>query len=376
VKTRKLLAPALISILVLLAGCKGKTDSSKSPGARKGQVEFPVEVLVLSPQKVEYSVSAVGSVEAFEKVQVTARVQGVVERVLFREGDKVDKDQPLVEIEPERYQLAVDSARATLEKAAATKREAEAALARREAAVAKSPGLIPGEELESWRTRVSTANADILQLRSALAQADLNLKDAYVKAPVSGTIQTRTVQTGQYAQPGAILATLVRRDPLLLRFQVPERDAGRLSNGAALRFRVTGEDKDFGARIVSIAESADAASRMVMITATVNSPSRDEVRPGAFADVTVPIQTSQSALVVPQTSIRPSERGFVSFVIVEKAARERIVELGLRTPDGRVEIKRGLSTGELLVVRGAEALREGAVVKISDSGDPKKGSQP
>ncbi|MCC6130760.1 MAG: efflux RND transporter periplasmic adaptor subunit [Acidobacteria bacterium] len=373
----KIFRPLTLGLLFILAssgGCSSKSSDKKQATGKKGPSQFPVETMKLTSQKIEYSMTAVGSVEAFETVQVTARVPGVVEKVLFREGDLVEKDQVLVEIEPERYQLTVEAAKANVEKAEATKREAQAALARRESVVAKSPGLIPGEEIESFRTKVSTANADLLQLRSVLSQADLNLRDAYARAPVAGRIQTRTVQTGQYVQTGAVLATLVRRDPLLLRFQVPERDAGRLANGAKLRFRVAGEEKDFTAKIVSIAESADPASRMVTITATVDEGSRDQVRPGAFADVTIPVASPSGALVVPQTSIRPSERGFLAFVADGETARERLVELGLRTPDGRVEIRKGLSAGEVLVVRGAEALRDGAPIKLAESTEGAGGS--
>jgi len=70
---------------------------------------------------------------------------------------------------------------------------------------------------------MQTAAAEVSQAQAALAQARLNLRDALVRAPVSGIIQTRTVQTGQYVQLGTVLATLVQRDPLLLRFQVPEQ---------------------------------------------------------------------------------------------------------------------------------------------------------
>ena len=78
--------------------------------------------------------------------------------------------------------------------------------------------------------------------QAALAQAELNLRDAYVRAPVAGIIETRTVQTGQYVQPGTVLATLVRRDPLLLRFRCrrPRRRSLRAGHDGALhRARAT-----------------------------------------------------------------------------------------------------------------------------------------
>jgi multidrug efflux system membrane fusion protein len=68
--------------------------------------------------------------------------------------------------------------------------------------------------------------------------------------------------------------------------------------------------------------------------------------------------------VIPQTAVRPSERGFVSFVVVDEKAQERILKLGMRTADGQVEVLSGLQPGEQLVVRGAEALRNGVTVRL------------
>lgn len=368
---------ALAGLLVpaaLLAGCSGKGNDAKK-GSGRADVKYPVEVAEVTPRRVEYTVSAVGSVEAFEKVQVTARVAGVVEKVVFAEGDVVESGAVLVEIEPQRYQIAVDSARAALRKAEAAKAEAEASLERRQGVVAKSPGLIPGEEIETWRTRASTAAADVAAARAALDQAELNLRDAFVKAPVPGRIQTRTVQTGQYVQPGGVLATLVRRDPLLLRFQVPETEAGRLRLGQEARFTVGGEPKPFTARLTHVADSADLTTRMVAVTATVDDPRRATLRPGAFADVAVPVGATANAPVIPQTAIRPSERGFLAFVVSGDKAQERVLTLGLRTADGLVEVRSGLSPGERLVVRGGEALRDGVTV-VTGAKVPGGGARP
>lgn len=352
--------PLLVALALLPLGCGGGAAKKAPP---KKEIRFPVEVAAVAPARVEYSITAVGSVEAFEKVQVTARVAGVVEAVKFAEGDTVEKGKPLVEIEPQRYQIAVDAARAALQKAEAAKAEAEAALSRRQEVVSRSPGLIPGEEIETWRTRSRTAAADVSSARSALDQAELNLRDAYVRAPVPGRIQTRTVQTGQYAQPGAVLATLVRRDPLLLRFQVAEADAPHVKTGQPVRFSVVGETGTFTARMSSVADAADSATRMVAVTAVVDDPRRERLRPGAFADVTVPVG-AKSAPVIPQTAVRPSEKGFLAFVVEGNVARERTLLLGLRTAEGLVEVRSGLSPGDALVVRGAEGLKDGAPVAV------------
>ena len=98
----------------------------------------------------------------------------------------------------------------------------------REDAVAQNPGLLSGEEVETFRTRLMSAQADEQAGRAALDRAQIDLRDAYVRSPIPGIIETRVVQTGQYLQPGTVLATIVRRDPLLLRFNVTESDAQQL----------------------------------------------------------------------------------------------------------------------------------------------------
>ncbi|HEV2064828.1 MAG TPA: efflux RND transporter periplasmic adaptor subunit, partial [Thermoanaerobaculia bacterium] len=346
------------------AGCS-RGNAKQAEAKKSARVEFPVEVAKVETRRVEYSVAAVGSVEAFEQVAVTARVPGAIEKVSFSEGDVVNTGTVLVEIEPERYRLAVQSARATLEKSQAAKSEAEAGLKRRETVNQKNPALVKEEDLDSWRTRVWTATAELAQTKSALDLAQLNLKESLVSAPVSGIIQTRNVQTGQYVQPGATIATLVRRDPLLLRFSVPEQDATQLKTGIKARFQVRESPSAYEATITHVAASADQASRMVLVTARVDDPRRAQLRPGAFAQVTIPIGGATDAAVIPQTAVRASERGFLGFVVEGGVARERILTLGLRTADGRVEVRAGLKPGESLVVRGGEALRDGAAVKVT-----------
>ena len=171
----------------------------RGPGA--GPAAFPVEVATVEAPNVQYGTTAVGSVEAFERVQVTARVAGVVERVRFREGDVVTVAQVLVEIEPRRYAVAVAAARATLERAEAAKADADAGAARRERALAESPGLLAPEELETWHTKARLASADVAQARALLDQSMLNSRDSRVRAPVAGTIKRAPFRPGSIFSP-------------------------------------------------------------------------------------------------------------------------------------------------------------------------------
>jgi multidrug efflux system membrane fusion protein len=369
--TRSLLAITLLALV--LASCENDKKPAGPQGGRRGPVQFPVTVEKVEVREVEYAIRAVGTIDVFERVQVVARVTGAVEKVSFREGQEVKAGATLVAIDPARHALAARDAKAAVARAEAARAEAVSGLARRTEADQANPGLIPGEEIETWRTRVATAEADLSQRKVAVERAALDLRDAYVRAPVSGTIQTRSVETGQYVQPGAVLATLVRREPLLLRFDVPEAEAARLKKGMPARFTAEGQSGALTASIVHVAEVADPTSRMVRVTSQIDDPRRGGLRAGGFAQVTVPFGGAPAPVIV-EAAVRPSERGFLAYVVEgdgdKMVARERVVELGLRTGDGRVEIKKGIAGGDRIVVRGAEALRDGAPVKI---GGPETG---
>jgi membrane fusion protein (multidrug efflux system)/multidrug efflux system membrane fusion protein len=350
------------SLLAGAVGCSRSRATQEQPQRR--EMAFAVEVRRLEPRRVDYRVSAVGSVEAFENVQITARVSGAVEGVHFKEGDKLKKGAPLAEIEPQRYALAAASARASVQRAEAGASEAQRELERAEKL--RAEGVASSVEVSTWQTKLATAQAEVAQSKAALGVAELNLRDARVRAPINGTIQTRNVQTGQYVQTGAVLATLIRRDPMLLKFRVTEAEAAKLSVGMSARFKVKDDPAEYTAKITYVAGAADSNSRMVSAIGEIENPV-DSLRPGTFAEVHVPIGSTEVALVAPETAIRPSERGFLAYVVEGDVARPRVLQLGLRTPDGLVEVKSGLKAGELLVVRGAEALKDGAKVRVSDA---------
>lgn len=370
----------ILNIIFIFTGCGSKEADMSTPGGkgdRKGMM-FPVETITVKNEAVTYSIYAVGSVNAFEMVQITARVAGVVDKVLFAEGSRVTANQVLVEIETQRYRLSVESAKAAYEKARASRADAEAGLNRRKSVVEKNPGLIPGEELETWRTKVQTATAEVALAEAQLHQAELNLKDAEVRSPVSGIIQTRTVQTGQYIQPGSIMATMIQRDPLLVRFKVPEQDANRIETGMKVFFTVKDDKNAYTAIITHVAGAADESTRMAAVTAEVTDPNKDRLRAGAFAEIQVPVGNAKEAPVIPQSAIRPSEKGFLAYVVVDGKAQERILVLGMRTADGRAEIKDGIKAGDILITRGSEALRPDVPLRITraDGVDvPEKGGK-
>jgi len=377
--TRLFLLLAIASSLALgLASCKhDESAAAPAPGggraARGAGATFAVDVMPAEAKTVDYTVQVPGTIDAFERVQVTSRVAGVVDRVAFTEGQNVKKGDTLVVIDSERYQLAVNSAKAALEKAQTAQKDSEAMAGRREGASDQHPGLIPSEEVETFKTKSLTAKADTAVAAEALKIAQANLRDSFVRAPIEGTMQTRTVETGQYVNTGYLMATLLRSDPMLLRFQVEPQDAPRLKPGMTAKFVLRETDTEYTAKITLVAAAADATTHTVGVTAQVDSENKKYwLRPGSFCDVTIDIGATRQAIVIPRATTRATDHGYIVYVVEGNAAVERVVTLGMNTKDGLVEVRSGLTPGELFVVRGMESVSNGSQVKASkvDSIDP------
>src|SRR5690606_15926706 len=139
----------------------------------------------------------------------------------------------------------------------------------------------------------------------------------------------------------------------------------QLRPGLPARFTVRGGAKEYAATLIHVASAADRATRMVSVTAEVTGEDAQEITPGAFTRITIPTGGREAAPTVPETAVRPSERGFLVYVVDDEGkAMSRVIETGLRTGQGRIEVRAGLELGERVVVRGAEALRDGASVRI------------
>jgi RND family efflux transporter MFP subunit len=365
---------AALAVLVGLsgtsAGCKSAASDDSALKKPKGanKLQYPVAVAPLEMRQVSYTVLAPGSIEAFQQVQITARVAGAVDKVAFVEGQQVKVGDVLVTIETERYQVALDQAKASVSRAAASEQAAEQQLARRTGADQAHPGLVAGEEIATFQTGVATSKADVVAAQQAQRVAELNLRDAFVRAPIAGVVQSRTVQAGQYLQAGSVLATILQRDPMILRFGVTEADAPRLKSGMIANMALRESTRTYTAKIILVADAADPTTRLVPVTAQVDDTEHKYwLRPGAFCEVNVPVGDARPAIVVPSIAVQPTATGNIVYVVDDKnVAHVKNVQLGMYTPDGGVEITSGLAVGELLVVQGFEALAENAPVKVSE----------
>jgi len=182
-------------------------------------------------------------------------------------------------------------------------------------------------------------------------------------------INTRTVDTGQFVRTGTVLATIVDDSRLRLRFKVSEGESLRASEGGRVSFGVAPlGPREFRARIYHVSRSADPTTRQVEVLAWVDPA--DELKPGFFAEVSLEGERKDDALVVPESAVQASERGFVTYVVKENTAHLRPVDLGLHTGTGVVEILSGLEAGEQVVSEGSDRLADGMAVEPVDGPDP------
>jgi multidrug efflux system membrane fusion protein len=358
--TRK---PLIIFIVAVAAAALAAACGRSSDGAadRQRRQALRVRVAPVAVQDVVYQIKSLGQLEARDMVQVTAQVEGVATDVRFREGDRVGPGTVLLRIDPERYRLEAERARATLEQARAEQDRAGADLKRREALA--QDDLLSAEELNRSRSDSTRLTASVQVAKAALGLAEQNLQRSEVRPQVSGVIDTRTVDTGQFVQVGAVLATIVDSSRLRLRFKVSEAESLRATVGGSVTFRVGPlGPRDFMARIYHVGGIADTTTRQVEVLAWVDNPG--ELKPGFFAEVTLAGERREHAVVVPESAIQASERGFVTYVVEGETAHLRPIQLGLRTGTGIVEILSGLKPGQTVVTEGSDRLDDGIPVEV------------
>jgi RND family efflux transporter MFP subunit len=364
---RSLWTCTLLLSFLFLSSC----SKSSATAARGGVRPVAVRVAGVAAQDVTYQVKALGSLEAAEMVQVTAEVEGAVSEVLFHEGDRVTAETVLLRIDPDRYRLEAERATANLRRAEADARRAETDLKRREDLARES--LVSVEELNRSHGESESLRAEAAAAAAAEKIAQQNLRRSEVRAALAGVINTRSVEVGMFVKNGNILATLVDASRLRLRFRVSEAESLRVKKGEQVRFAIKAMgDRDFSARIYHVGEVADPVTRQVEVLAWVANPG--PLKPGFFAEVNLATETHAGALVVPEGAVQASERGFVTYVVVDGKASLREIEIGLRTGTGIVEILSGLKAGESVVVEGSDRLGNG--VPVQAAGEPRGAGAP
>ena len=365
--------------VLLLAACGGDGRATPSAPAASDKTAVPPVRVATAPVEVRdvaSSLQALGSIEAEEEIQVVASVEGVVTKVDFHEGDRVTPKSVLAEIDPERYRLQAERAKARYDQTEALRQQAEWELKRREELLRQTPPLVSAEELERARQELERQRGAAAEAKAAWSLAEQDRRRSIVSPIVPGIINRKSVVTGQHVDSDVVLATLVDTRRLRLRFRVTETESVRLKDGLPVTFTTAAwPGRTFEARLYHVSRSADPGSRMVECLALVED--RDSaLKPGFFAEVRAATEKRPGALLVPERAVLATERGFVVFEAEGNVARRREVTVGLRADDGAMEILTGLKPGAVVITDGNAALRDGATIDAAAPSVPRSAAAP
>jgi membrane fusion protein, multidrug efflux system len=361
--TRALAAALLV---VLLAGCgeKQQAQTSAPPPPAVG-------VLKAEMKGVARSYAFVGRIKATDTVQLRARVEGFLEKVLFTEGQDVKTGDLLYQIEKTQYQAGVDQAKANL--AAAQAQELNAQLTfNRSSELAKNQ-TVTQATLDQNRATLESAKASVLQNEAALTAAQENLSYTDVKAPIDGRIGLTAYTQGNLVNASSgVLATIVSQDPIYVQFPVSVREledirqARKQENGGLIKIEVLvrlSSGREYGhAGVWNYTDTqVDQQTDTLIMRATLPNPERQLVD-GAFVTVEVKERQAQPRLVVPQAALQVDQAGnYVLIVDDEHKVALRRVKTGASI-DTEVVIEEGLRQGEAVIVDGVQKVRPGQAV--------------
>ncbi|MGH7369073.1 MAG: efflux RND transporter periplasmic adaptor subunit [Candidatus Rokuibacteriota bacterium] len=221
--------------------------------------------------------------------------------------------------------------------------------------------------LESDRSAIRVAEADLRRREADLALARKKLTDVTLRAPITGAIARRHLNPGQYVPENTPVFTIVRTDVLKFTGTVPEYASLEVQAGQSLRIRVDPvPGRDFPGRVTRVSPAVDVTSRTVAVEAEV--PNREGLlKPGLFARAAVVLRQDQQVAFVPESAVAYFAGITKVFVVTAGAAHERTVSLGVRK-DGFLEVVKGVQPGEQVATSGLAQLHEGAAVTVAGSG--------
>lgn len=365
--------PAAAAAAVLVAGAAAWIFWPKK------QIEnIPVvSTMTVGSQDVEIYGEYPGTVRAQQFVEVRARVEGYLEKMLFEEGTHVKKDQVLFLIDPKQYQAKVDRTKAQLKKNKALAMKAERDLNRiRPLYEQKAASQL---DLDNAIALYESATADVMMSEADLRQDELTLNYTTVRSPISGYISERHVDIGTLVGPGgqSLLANIVKSDTVLVEFKMTDLDY-QMSKSRNVNLGQKDSTRSWNPYVtITLADKTvyrykglvdfadpqvDAKSGTFSVRAAMPNPDH-ALLPGQFTNVKLLLDVREDAIVVPTKAIETERTGsFVYVLRKDGIVEKRFIVTGPETGNKTV-VERGLGKGENIVTEGYHKLTPGMKAK-------------
>ncbi len=361
-------------LTAILAGCSQK--QAETPAGGKPPMMPPSEVSVIHVTAGTQAVTQdlQGRVVAYRTAEVRARVEGIIEKRLFKEGSFVKTGQSLFAIDPRVLQADLASARAALARAQANAGLAKQTVTRYRQLIQEQG--VSKQELDQAEASVKQAEADIGVNQAAVARAQLNLNYASVYAPISGRIGRSFVTEGALVGKGEAthLATIEQIDPLYVNFTQSSSDllklkkqiqAGAVQAANAIPVELILSDGTvypLKGQFNFAEQTVDPNTGTITLRAEFHNPD-GLLLPGMYATVRFALGEMAQTIRVPQRAVMQSPQGASVFVVgSDNKVSPRPVKTGAFSGQDWI-ITEGLKTGESVIVDGLQKAKPGAVVK-------------
>jgi membrane fusion protein, multidrug efflux system len=370
-KIHRTLALSALGLAALLVGCGPKAAAPAGPAG--GMPPAQVGVVTVTPGDIGLVTELPGRLEASRVAQVRARVAGIVQKRLFREGGDVKAGQSLFEIDASPYQATYASAQANLAKAEANLMQASAQAERyKPLAAAKA---ISDQEFVAAVSAQKQAEADVAVGKAAVQSARINLNYAAVTAPISGRIGRSLVTEGALVGQGEAtpLAVIQQTNPMYVNFTQSAGEvmklqqamqAGQLkrANGTqAASVKLMLEDGTEYARpgkLLFTDLTVDATTGQITLRAEVPNPD-GVLLPGLYVRVKLEQAKVNGAILLPQQAVTRSAQGDTVMVVgADNLLTPRPIKLG-SSQDNKWVVLSGLEAGEQVMVDGFQKLPRG-----------------
>jgi len=353
----------LLAIAAPLAYIKGQQFQQFQQLAAEGsQLPPPISVTVAEAASNRWNrqIRAVGTLVAFQGVDITTEESGIVTSINFASGDEVESGSLLVELDNRTEMANLESARAQFE---ADNSQYQRLLK------LKDQSFVTKNDIDTQASLV-----DIAEARINVAKTALSKKRIY--APFSGKLGIRQVDLGEYVAPGSTIVTLLSLDKLYLDFTLPESNFKDLVGDQLIEFKVRSyPDQVFSARVETWNPQLDANTRNISIRALVDNRKR-LLAPGMFADMQVRSRRQLQVLTVPETSVFYNIYGEAVYILERPEASEKDPQPDFRLAARQVDvayrnrgiagIASGIEAGDMVVTSGQLKLYPNLRVAVVD----------
>lgn len=350
------------------------TAASASPEARV----IPVAVVKAVRRDVPVYLDGLGNAQPLATVTVKSQVDGRLDSVRFKEGQKVKKGDVLAQIDPRPFVIALHQAEAAMARDDAQAKNARRNLERYTNLVSQK--LIPQQQVDDQQTAYDQAQASVAADRTQVESARLSLDYARITSPIDGVTGVRLIDPGNIVHAGDAggIVVVTQLDPMAVVFTLPQDDLPRVSRElslgplAAEAYSRDGDTRLGTGRLELIDNQVNQATATIRLKAIFPNPDK-ALWPNAFVKVRLLLATLHGALVVPAQAIQRGPQGaFVYIVDANQKAIIRPVEVDAAPGESAV-VNKGLDGGEDVVVEGQNALRPGAKVAPRAPAPPAKG---